>query len=84
MHIAIDNTAVVAALGKVSIGSTAYSKTSTGGTGNANAVSARAIVGTIDKPVKPAAEIPVTIPRTRLPKAYKELMLLEINLMRML
>lgn len=69
VHIAIDNTAVVAALGKVSIGSTAKSKTRTGGTGKASAVKARAMVGTTETPVSPAADIPVTIPRTSTSKS---------------
>ena len=64
VHIAIDKTAVVAALGSVRIGSTASKSTRTGGTGNANAVSANPIVGTTETPVRPAAEIPVTIPST--------------------
>ena len=64
VQIAMDKTAVVAALGNVRIGSTANNKTSTGGTGKANAVSARAIVGTTETPVKPAADTPVTIPKT--------------------
>ena len=44
VQIAIDNTAVVAALGNVRIGSTANNKTSTGGTGSTSAVSARAML----------------------------------------
>ena len=64
VQIAIDNTAVVAALGNVRIGSTANNKTSTGGTGSTSAVSARAMVGTTDTPVNPAADTPVTIPST--------------------
>ena len=62
VHIAMDNTAVVAALGSVSIGSTANNRTRTGGIGKAKAVKAKPIVGTTDTPVKPAADIPVTIP----------------------
>ena len=69
VHIAIDNTAVVAALGKVSIGSTANNKTRTGGTGKARAVNARAIVGTTETPVRPAADIPVTMPKTSTSKS---------------
>ena len=65
MHIAIDSTAVVAALGNVRIGSTASSRTSTGGIGNAKAVKAKPMVGTTETPVKPAADIPVTIPSTK-------------------
>ena len=57
-----DRTAVVAALGRVNIGSIASSKTSIGPTGNSKFVSANAIVGTTETPFKPAAEIPVIIP----------------------
>ena len=65
VHIAMDSTAVVAALGSVRIGSTANRSTRTGGTGKASAVSANPIVGTTETPVNPAADIPVTIPRIK-------------------
>ena len=60
----MDSTAVVAALGNVRIGSTASSRTSTGGIGRAKAVKANPMVGTTEPPVNPAADIPVTIPST--------------------
>ena len=60
--IAKDRTAVVAALGRVNIGSTASSKISIGPTGNSKYASAKAIVGTTATPLKPAAEIPVILP----------------------
>ena len=60
--IAKDKTAVVAALGRVNIGSIASSKTSTGATGNSKDNSAKEIVGTSATPLKPAVEIPVILP----------------------
>ena len=65
MEIAKERTPVIAALAKVSIGSIAIKRIKIGGRGTLKYAKAKPIVGRTATPFRPAAEIPVNIPKIR-------------------